>query len=523
MSLVDSSSHYRVLARKYRPNFFREVVGQQPFVGMIQNAISQPKVPGGIMLTGTRGVGKTTLARLVAKTLTCQNLDHQRMNPPLEPCGTCSSCQSCSLDTHLDIQEIDAASHTGVDDIRVLLESCRYRSLSGASYRVYIIDEVHMLSKSAFNSLLKTLEEPPSHVSFIFATTEIHKIPKTILSRCQQFYLRRVEDTELKRYLADICVKEDIVAEDAVFELLVKHAGGSVRDAFSLLERAILLSGRTLIESAVRKMLGLPEQAQVYHALFLLGTQNISELLNHVRQLYYSGIDPKRFLEQMAQGLYHIVLDFFSANAEPNIWTPLQEYFNISSVTALWQCIINGFDELEKSNFPLISLEMLLMRMAHMQSLPNLESVLEAWGSDARKLLAAPATQRDILPIQNPELNTVYDFRQFLAFLEQEKEDLLHAQLVKQTNFSKVEAGVLYLYWIHDAPPESEWMKRLTERLRSWTGRSIAVRIEASQPAAPMITWEAQEHAHQVQQAEQLLKHPLVQKMQSTFPGLKFD
>ena len=522
MSLIDSSSHYRVLARKYRPNFFREVIGQQPFVGMIQNAISQPKVPGGIMLTGTRGVGKTTLARLIAKTLTCQNLDQQRLQTPLEPCGTCSSCQNCSLDTHLDIQEIDAASHTGVDDIRILLESCRYRSLSGASYRVYIIDEVHMLSKSAFNSLLKTLEEPPSHVSFIFATTEIHKIPKTVLSRCQQFYLRRVDDVELKEYLANICLKEDIMAQEGVLELLIKHAGGSIRDAFSLLERAILLSGRTLIESSVRKMLGLPEQGQVYQALFLLGTQNIADLLVHVRQLYYAGIEPKRFLEQVAQGLYRIVLEYFETNAENTLWTPLKAYFNISSITALWQCIIHGFEELEKSNFPLISLEMLLMRMAHMQSLPNLESVLEVWGSEENKRCTSSAPRIDSIKSLSPDLKTADDFRKFLAFLEQEKEDLLRAQLIKQTNFVKFEEGVLYLAWLGETPPDSEWVKKLTEQLRLWTKKAIVLQLDCA-PKTSFMTWEAQEQAHQIQQAEELLKHPLVQKMQSTFPGLKFE
>ncbi|GAJ46419.1 DNA polymerase III subunit tau/gamma [Holospora elegans E1] len=384
MSSQESLSHYRVLARKYRPNFFKEVVGQYPFVEMIQNALSQPKIPGGILLTGTRGIGKTTLARLIAKTLTCHKLDNQRSISPLEPCGLCASCQSCSLDTHLDIQEIDAASHTGVDDIRGLLESCHYRSLSGASYRVYIIDEVHMLSKSAFNALLKTLEEPPLHVSFIFATTEAHKIPKTIISRCQQFYLRRLEDQELKSYLKTICLKENISCQDAVYDLLVQHAEGSIRDAFSLLERAILLAGKELKESVIRKMLGLPQYAQVHETLRLLGKQDISALLVHVQQLYYEGVDPRRLLEQIAQGLYRIVLEQFSArNRSQEDWASLTSYFGISDITALWQCIVQGFEELEKSMFPFISLEMLLIRMAHMKSLPNLEHILDVWSGHA--------------------------------------------------------------------------------------------------------------------------------------------
>lgn len=520
-AFIESSSHYRVLARKYRPNFFREVVGQQPFVSMIQNALSQPNVPGGIMLTGTRGIGKTTLARLIAKTLTCQALDSQRKISPLEPCGMCSSCQNCSLDNHLDIQEIDAASHTGVDDIRTLLESCRYRSISGASYRVYIIDEVHMLSKSAFNSLLKTLEEPPSHVSFIFATTEIHKIPKTILSRCQQFYLRRLEGRELKEYLAEICLKEEIVVDDAVLDLLVRHGDGSVRDAFSLLERSILLSGHELTESTVRKMLGLPEHAQVYQTLLFLGQQNIASLLEHVRNLYYSGIDPKQLLEQLAQGLYYIVLEYYSSGDKEKKWVPLQAYFGVSNITALWQCIVQGFEELERSVFPLISLEMLLMRMAHMKSLPNLESLLEVWSNGATQQTHTVTENNEKLKTTLRCLNKAEEFHQFLRFLEEQKEDLLHAQLVKQTNFSRSENGTVYLYWLEGDLPEVEWIKRVSDEMQKWSGEKLIVRIERSPEYG--ISWEKQEALNKREQAEQLLKHPLIQKMQNAFPGLKLE
>ncbi|ETZ06814.1 DNA polymerase III subunit tau/gamma [Holospora obtusa F1] len=521
-------SHYRVLARKYRPNFFKEVVGQCPFVEMIQNALSQPKIPGGILLTGTRGIGKTTLARLIAKTLTCHELVRQRSITPLEPCGLCTSCQSCSLDTHLDIQEIDAASHTGVDDIRGLLESCHYRSLSGAFYRVYIIDEVHMLSKSAFNALLKTLEEPPLHVSFVFATTEAHKIPKTIVSRCQQFHLKRLEDRELKNYLKSICLKEDIVCQDPVYDLLVQHSEGSVRDAFSLLERSILLAGKELDESVIRNMLGLPQYSQVYETLLLLGKQDIPALLKHVKQLYYAGIDPKRLLEQIAQGLYCIVLEQFSVQKKSQEnWDSLTDYFGISDTTALWQCIIQGFEELEKSMFPFISLEMLLIRMAHMKSLPNLEHILDVWSGKSldeshehnQEVRAKQSHSQKTFEPRNMESSE--DFRNFLYFLGQKKEDLLSAQLMKQTNFCKGSENSLYLYWLCEHPPETHWIARVSEAASSWAGKKIIVHIHPSEDS--VISWEQQELQNKAQQTEQLMKHPLVQKMQNVFPGLQLD
>ena len=490
---------------------------------MIQNALSQCKIPGGIILTGTRGVGKTTLARLIAKTLTCHALDHQRSLSPLEPCGLCASCQSCSLDTHLDIQEIDAASHTGVDDIRGLLESCRYRSLSGASYRVYVIDEVHMLSKNAFSALLKTLEEPPAHVSFIFATTEIHKIPKTIVSRCQQFYLRRLEDQELKAYLKSICLKEGISSQDGVYDLLVQHAEGSVRDAFSLLERAILLSGKELTESVVRGMLGLPEFAQVYKTVQLLGEQDVSALLTHVRQLYYDGVDPRRLLEQIAQGLYCIILEHFSAGKRPKEdWASLTSYFGTSDITALWQCIIQGFEELEKSTFPFISLEMLLIRMAYMKNLPDLDQILDVWSDYTARGKGTVQSGTDVKPrnsekrIQGPE-----DFRKFLDFLSDTKEDLLRSQLVKQTNFCKSYEDTVYLYWLEADPPDTKWLHALSEVMSRWAGRKVSIYIQ--EPVTTTISWEQEEAGFKLQETEKLLKHPLVQKMQNAFPGLKLD
>ena len=234
---TESSVSYQVLARKYRPKKFSEIVGQDVFVRLITSALKQKKIGHSFLFTGTRGVGKTTSARILAMTLNCLDPEEGDF---FEPCGTCVSCENFLKDKHLDILEIDAASHTGVDDVRQLLDSCQYRPMMGKC-RVFIIDEVHMLSKSAFNALLKTLEEPPAHVKFIFATTEVHKIPATILSRCLRFDLRRIELSVLAGHLGEICTRENIMASQEALRMIANVAEGSLRDALSILEQAKML------------------------------------------------------------------------------------------------------------------------------------------------------------------------------------------------------------------------------------------------------------------------------------------
>ncbi|MFP6741339.1 MAG: DNA polymerase III subunit gamma/tau, partial [Alphaproteobacteria bacterium] len=271
---------YRVLARKYRPAAFAELIGQEALVRTLTNAIESGGLAHGYLFTGVRGVGKTTTARILARALNCIGADGQG-GPTISPCGECEPCVAIADDRHVDVLELDAASRTGVDDMRDLIDGVRYRPVS-ARYKIYIIDEVHMLSKGAFNALLKTLEEPPEQVIFIFATTEIRKVPMTVLSRCQRFDLRRVEAETLAVYLADIATRESVAATPEALALIARAADGSVRDGLSILDQAIAHSGGTVEEDALRQMLGLADRAQVFDLFEALMAGEAGRALNEL-------------------------------------------------------------------------------------------------------------------------------------------------------------------------------------------------------------------------------------------------
>ncbi|MDH3235146.1 MAG: DNA polymerase III subunit gamma/tau, partial [Alphaproteobacteria bacterium] len=289
---------YRVLARKHRPQSFAELVGQDALVRTLTNAIERDRIAHAFVLTGVRGIGKTSTARIIARALNCIGADGKG-GPTVSPCGVCEHCAAIAEDRHMDVIEMDAASHTGVDNMRELIESARYRPTS-ARFKLYIIDEVHMLSASAFNALLKTLEEPPEHVKFVLATTEIRKVPVTVLSRCQRFDLKRLDRETLTAHLSNIAKKENATIEDAAMAMIVRAADGSVRDGLSLLDQAIALgddeaggkTGGKVTGDAVRGMLGLADQARIVDLFDLLMVGKIADALTLVGELYRSGADP---------------------------------------------------------------------------------------------------------------------------------------------------------------------------------------------------------------------------------------
>src|SRR5690242_9697758 len=290
---------YRVLARKYRPVDFTTLVGQEAMVRTLRNAIASGRIAHAFMLTGVRGVGKTTTARIIARALNCIGTDGKG-GPTVDPCGVCDNCKAITEDRHVDVIEMDAASRTGIDDVRELIEGVRYRPVS-ARYKVYIIDEVHMLSEKAFNALLKTLEEPPQHVKFIFATTEIRKVPVTVLSRCQRFDLRRIGAEELTQYFLKIAVAEGAKISDGAAAMIARAADGSARDGLSLLDQAIALSHGAIDEAQVRDMLGLADRTQLIDLYDDVLKGRAAEALQRLQTLHQAGADAAIVLQDMLE------------------------------------------------------------------------------------------------------------------------------------------------------------------------------------------------------------------------------
>ena len=376
----NSEIPHRVLAIKHRPLNFNEIIGQEAIVKTLRNAITTKKTPHALLLHGIRGTGKTTLARIIARSLNC--LEREGANP----CGICSNCISGLESRHPDILEMDAASHTGVNDIRDLIENIKYKPVS-SPYKVYIIDEVHMLSNSAFNALLKTLEEPPLHVKFIFATTEVQKIPVTVLSRCQRFDLKRLTHQELKEHYNNLLIKESIEIEEAALSLIVNVAQGSVRDGLSILEQAISISsGSSMIkESVVRDMLGLVNIDNIIDIFRQIIAGDIRKVLKITSDLYKDGADASMIIEELLR-LAHNASMFKALGNLDNTECLEDEKQFLSSVCKdlsvpflahFWQLLLRGYEEIKMSLRQFDALEMVLIRLTYFIISPSPESLLK--------------------------------------------------------------------------------------------------------------------------------------------------
>ena len=369
---------YRVLARKYRPTIFADLIGQEAMVRTLTNALASGRLAHAFMLSGVRGIGKTTTARIIARALNCIGPDGGG-GPTPSPCGVCQHCTAIAADRHMDVIEMDAASRTGVDEIRELLDGVRYRPTS-ARYKIYIIDEVHMLSRNAFNALLKTLEEPPEHVRFVFATTEIRKVPITVLSRCQRFDLRRIDQERLARHLAEIAGREGAAVEPAALHLLARAADGSVRDALSLLDQAIAHARGNVDDETVRRMLGLADRTVTYDLTDAVLRGAIAEALELVAAQYRAGADPVEILSDMLD-LTHwctrikvdpACLDAPGvAEAERVRGREIAERLAIGEAARLWQMLLKGLGEVRTAPAPLQAAEMVLIRIAYASRLPT--------------------------------------------------------------------------------------------------------------------------------------------------------
>src|SRR5216683_7683641 len=376
--MTESATSYRVLARKYRPQTFAEVIGQEAMVRTLSNAIATGRIAHAFILTGVRGVGKTTTARIIARALNCIGTDGAG-GPTILPCGECVHCRSIAEDRHVDVIEMDAASRTGVDDIRELTDGMRYRPVS-ARFKVYIIDEVHMLSKNAFNALLKTLEEPPPDVKFVFATTEIQKVPVTVLSRCQRFSLRRVPVELLIEHYRRVAEAEGVEVEPAALALIARAADGSVRDGLSLLDQAIALSAGRVEEAAVRDMLGVADRGHVFDLLESVLRGDAPAALAQMDRLYQNGADPLMVLQDLLD-LSHFLTRLKLApeagagdpiaEGDRERARPLAERLTLPVLARAWQMLLKGLTEVQEAPSPIQAAEMVLVRLAYVADLPT--------------------------------------------------------------------------------------------------------------------------------------------------------
>jgi len=384
MSERPADRAYRVLARKYRPRNFDDLIGQEPMVRTLKNAFETGRIAQAWMLTGVRGVGKTTTARILARALNYKTAEIDR--PMIELKETGEHCEAIMEGRHVDVVEMDAASHTGIDDIRDIIEQVRYRPVS-ARYKVYIIDEVHMLSNQAFNGLLKTLEEPPPHVKFVFATTEIRKVPITVLSRCQRFDLRRVDGGVLAAHLKRIAGLEQIEAEDAAIAMIARAAEGSVRDSLSILDQAIAHGSGHVAAEGVRSMLGLADRARIIDLFEMLMRGDIAGALKEFRSQYDAGADPPVVMAELAD-FNHLVTrlrftpeiaeDLFLAEEDRTRGAAFASSLSLRVLSRTWQMLLKGIGEVESANRPVQAAEMLLIRIAHAADLPSLDEALKS-------------------------------------------------------------------------------------------------------------------------------------------------
>jgi DNA polymerase III subunit gamma/tau len=415
---------YRVLARKYRPQTFAQLIGQDAMVQTLGNAIKRDRLAHAFLMTGVRGVGKTSTARLIAKALNCIGPDGQG-GPTIDPCGVCEPCVAIAEGRHIDVIEMDAASHTGVDDVREIIEAVRYSAVS-ARYKIYIIDEVHMLSKNAFNALLKTLEEPPGHVKFLFATTEVNKVPITVLSRCQRFDLKRITPELLVQNFRMICTNEGVEAEDEALSLIAQAAEGSARDGQSILDQAIShadMEGDGQVTAAqVRDMLGLSDRGAIRRLFGLILAGDARAMLAEAKGQYNLGVEPLAMFAGLLSEVHRLTLAKIGAPRDGALdaeaATVVDDYADQLSFPVLhrlWQLLLKGQEEVARASVPLDAADMALLRVIHAATLPDpgeLAKMLSEGNFAASPPASAPtaldipqsATVQTLMPADFPAL-----------------------------------------------------------------------------------------------------------------------
>jgi len=530
---------YRVLARKYRPVDFTTLVGQEAMVRTLRNAIATGRIAHAFMLTGVRGVGKTTTARIIARALNCVGADGKG-GPTVDPCGVCDNCKAITEDRHVDVIEMDAASRTGIDDVRELIEGVRYRPVS-ARYKVYIIDEVHMLSEKAFNALLKTLEEPPPHVKFLFATTEIRKVPVTVLSRCQRFDLKRVPHDVLTAHFARIAEAEKVEISPEALALIARAADGSVRDGLSMLDQAIAHGGGVVDAAQVRDMLGLADRGRVLELFEKTMRGDAPAVVAALAEMHDSGADPVVVLQDLLE-LTHWVTRLKvapeaaagAADSERTQGLAMASKLSMGSLTRAWTLLMKGLQEALAAPSPLRAAEMALIRLCFVADLPSPGDVVKelksgsatangagapaprgGGGGAAARLATQPATAvgqpAEALPAPK-------NFTEVVALFETKREARLVNYLMHHVHEVRCEPGLIEFRPESQAPPDLA--HRLSECLTRWTGRRWIASVSSDAGKPTLVAQKAIKADDLRSQAE---TNPLVQAILKTFPGARLD
>ncbi|RWH75308.1 MAG: DNA polymerase III subunit gamma/tau [Mesorhizobium sp.] len=575
---TEKAAAYRVLARKYRPANFSELIGQEPMVRTLTNAFATGRIAQAWMLTGVRGVGKTTTARILARALNYKTSTVDQPSVDLAVVG--EHCQAIMEGRHVDVIEMDAASHTGIDDIRDIIERVRYAPVS-ARYKVYIIDEVHMLSTQAFNGLLKTLEEPPPHVKFIFATTEIRKVPITVLSRCQRFDLRRIDAGTLVAHLSSIAAREGIAVDDDALAMIARAAEGSARDSLSILDQAIAHGSGTVSAEAVRAMLGLADRARIVDLFEYVMKGDVAAALAEFRNQYDTGADPAAVLTDLAE-FNHLVTrlrfvptaleDASLSEDERRRGADFAKALSVRVLSRTWQMLLKGIPEVQSSNRPVSAAEMVLIRLAHAADLPTLDEALKSLeggaSGGAPRLNGAPASSGPASPgpaspgpanpsnggasaVAQTRMPTANGGAQTMRLVEPEpmpaafvpapepvadapvpvpvksladivaladaQRDIAFKVLVKRcVRLVRIEPGRIDVSLTDNAP--KMLLNDLTAKLRAWTGRSWLVSLSKEEGGQTLAEMESTKRENALLDAR---SDPTVAAILARFPGAK--
>lgn len=544
---MSQESHaYRVLARKYRPQNFDQLIGQDALVRTLKNAIDTGRIAHAYMLTGVRGVGKTTTARIIAKALNYTGADG-KAGPTTGPTDDCDICKAIMEDRHPDVMEMDAASRTGIDDIREILDGVRYAPTQ-ARYKVYIIDEVHMLSKNAFNALLKTLEEPPPHVIFIFATTEIRKVPVTVLSRCQRFNLRRVDAETLTKYYTWVSEQEKVGIDAEAASMIARAADGSVRDGLSILDQAMAQnSAASITAESVRDMLGLADRSKLLDLYEEILKGDCPKALGIMADLYAAGADPSSVIQDLLD-ITHLMSKFQAIQSPPQTVEPnmaaterdraakIAREITMPALGRIWQILLKGLNEVQYAPNPQSAAEMVVIRVAYSSTLPDpatLIKKLQEGGSvsapsprggsnngggatmmasvSGSQLMAQPIMQSEPVAIANNNLSTLKDV---VALLEQNGAMILASNVFQYVELVKLEDKVLEFATLPNAPPKLS--TDLLRKLNEVTGQRWMVSI-SSKKGQPTLAAQAQ--AEKEAELAAIKADPLVKYALEIFPG----